>query len=256
MKSVIASVVALFALPLASADYISGSIYMGASCNGDPFANYAFAIGCQSQPETGTSYALDCAASTYQTYGTLDCSGVIIDSSPIADSPCVYLSGNGTSMQQSCKAADFVTPTPAVNEVLYNGVSTCPPTGGDLTSVVSYLCGTCISANGVAVTLSCDAKSATASYWYGDECKSGDPDGVTEVLEMGCDDEVGVSQVMVTTCDTANSSAAVMKTHTAAGNAKDDIIDRITSAIRASRDTAKAATAQAKKIALARHSSP
>ena len=163
---------------------------------------------------------------------------------------------DGTAVQQSCEAADFTTPTPAANTFLYNGVSTCPPTGGDLTSVVSYLCGTCVSANGVAVTLSCDAKSATASYWYGDECKSGDPDGVAEVLEMGCDDEVGVSQVSVSTCDTTNSSAAVVKTHAAGGNAKDEIIDRIISAVQASKDTAKAATAQAKKITLARHSSP
>jgi hypothetical protein len=62
-----------------------------------------------------------------------------------------------------------------VNQYTYNNVDTCPPPAdADLSSVITYLCGSCIAyrleTGNVGLTYTCNATWLSASYYFDLAC--------------------------------------------------------------------------------------
>ena len=138
------------------------------------------------------------------TYSTADCSGTPIASSHYPASFGCTASGT-SSYSLQCAAGDFESPAPAGNTLAYNGISSCPQDGGDLTTAVSYPCGTCIDyGSGYYASYSCDKSSIDMNY-YTDSACSGTPTFSSPVASTGC--AATSTQVTVTECNTGNATA-------------------------------------------------
>jgi hypothetical protein len=92
-----------------------------------------------------------------------------------------------------------VAPSPAGNTYAYNGIDSCPPSGGDLTTVLSYPCGTCIDyGSGTYGMYSCDSANVNSAYYMTPDC-SGAPLYTYPVETVGCSSTS--TQVTVTSCN-------------------------------------------------------
>lgn len=151
------------------------------------------------------SYQLSCANTTSAlllTYSTADCSGSPISTS---DYPGTFgcTAAGTSSYNMVCVSGEFTAPTPAGNVYAYNGISACPPAGGDLTTVLSYPCGTCIDySGGYYASYSCDSSSVNLAYYTDSTC-SGTPMYSGPVESTGC--AATSTQVTVTECDMGNT---------------------------------------------------
>lgn len=156
------------------------------------------------------SYQLSCANTTSAailTYLTADCSGAPVATTDYpVDFGCTA-SGTGSS-NTLCVAGDFQAPSPAGNTYAYNNVYACPPTGGDLTTVITYPCGTCIDyTGGVYAAYSCDSASVDFAY-YSDASCSGAAIYSYPLETTGC--AATSTQVTVTECDLGKSEEGGM----------------------------------------------
>ena len=149
------------------------------------------------------------------------------------------------SVDMRCAMGDFVAPTPAANQYVYNGEDSCPPSAdGDLTSVLSYPCGTCIDVDGTYLSYSCDATELTLSYFLVPGC-SGDPLYSYPLITLGCDASA-VNQVTVSTCDNGEDKKA--KAVAAVQSAVPDKVKAAIAAAKAAKEAGLKAAAAAKDL--------
>mmetsp|Transcript_76841 Transcript_76841/g.150596 ORF Transcript_76841/g.150596 Transcript_76841/m.150596 type:complete len:244 (+) Transcript_76841:21-752(+) len=199
----------VFALALlagANADSVRSSTYATSStCEGQVAMYSSSLIDCETN--AGASYAIKCRNSTsaqLMTYAyTDDCSG---DPTVTLDYPLDFgcLADGTASALISCEAGAFVAPTPAANTYAYNGINSCPPTGGDLTMVLTYPCGHCIGyGSGSYGMYSCDSSNVKHAFYHASDC-SGTPFSSETVESTGC--SATSTQVTVTSCDMGNST--------------------------------------------------
>jgi hypothetical protein len=96
---------------------------------------------------------------------------------------------------------EFVAPTPAGNIYTYNTpyFDSCPPSGGDLTTVISYPCGTCIDyGSGMYGMYSCNRANVNSDYYDTPDC-SGASIYSVPLETVGC--TATSTQVTMTSCD-------------------------------------------------------
>jgi hypothetical protein len=108
-----------------------------------------------------------------------------------------------------CVAGDFKAPAPAINTYYYEGVTTCPPSGGDFYEVVTQPCGLCLKfGSNYNIMYSC-----TPDYTYQDRygptdtnC-SGTPVESYRLGDVGC--TASPSGAYVNECTSKNETTGV-----------------------------------------------